>query len=97
MDYVQAALRGDLQKTAELSFDCLQCGLCALRCPAEISQYHVGQLARRMYGRHGLSAPRHLAQRIQEINQGRYEDEFNRLMKMDRDELEKLYVEREKE
>jgi heterodisulfide reductase subunit C len=97
MDYVQAALRGDLQKTAELSFDCIQCGLCALRCPAEISQYHVGQLARRMYGRHGLSAPRHLAQRVQEIKQGRYEGEFNRLMKMDRDELEELYVEGEKE
>ncbi|MFO8036671.1 MAG: 4Fe-4S dicluster domain-containing protein [Anaerolineales bacterium] len=97
MDYVQAALRGDLQKTAELSFDCIQCGLCALRCPAEICQYHVGQLARRMYGKYGLSEPSSLTQRIQEIEQGRYEDEFDRLMDMDRDELEKLYNEREKE
>jgi succinate dehydrogenase/fumarate reductase-like Fe-S protein len=97
MDYVQAALRGDLQRTAELSFDCIQCGLCTLRCPAEISQYHVGQLARRMYGKYGLSEPPCLAQRVQEIEQGRYEEEFNLLIKMDRDELEKLYVEREME
>jgi len=97
MDYVQAALRGDLQETAELSFDCIQCGLCALRCPADICQYHVGQLARRMYGKYALSEPSSLVQRIQEIEQDRYEDEFDRLMKMGRDELEKLYNEREKE
>ena len=52
MDYVQAALRGDIAKAADLSFDCIMCGLCAARCPAEIVQYHIGLLARRLYGRY---------------------------------------------
>jgi len=31
MDYIQAALRGDIEETARLSFDCIQCGLCTVR------------------------------------------------------------------
>ncbi len=36
MDYIQAIIRGDIEKAADLSFDCIMCGLCAMRCPAEI-------------------------------------------------------------
>lgn len=97
MDFIQAALRGDLKRTAELSFDCIQCGLCAIRCPAEIPQYHVAQLARRMYGKYLLSEPPHLAQRLAEIEEGKYEDQFKRLTEMNREGLEKLYEERERE
>ncbi|MCL6449499.1 MAG: 4Fe-4S dicluster domain-containing protein, partial [Armatimonadetes bacterium] len=35
MYYVAAALRGDFARAAELSFDCIMCGLCAARCPAQ--------------------------------------------------------------
>ena len=52
MNYIQAALRGDISRTADLSFDCIQCGLCSMRCPADIKHYHVGQLARRLKGKH---------------------------------------------
>ena len=33
MRYIAAAQRGDIAKVADLSFDCLMCGLCAARCP----------------------------------------------------------------
>ena len=39
MDYVNAALRGDIARAADLSFDCIMCGLCASRCPGELVQY----------------------------------------------------------
>lgn len=97
MDFIQAALRGDLQRVAELSFDCIQCGLCAIRCPAEIAQYHVAQLARRMYGRYGLPKPPHLKRRVLEVEEGAYEGEFKRIIGMSKEDLEKLYQEREKE
>ena len=35
MESIQAALKGDIEKSASLSFDCIQCGLCAARCPAD--------------------------------------------------------------
>ena len=49
MGYINAAIRGDIEKVADMSFDCIMCGLCASRCPAEIVHYHVGLLARRLY------------------------------------------------
>ncbi len=36
MEYISAALRGDIEKAAELSFPCVMCGICTSRCPAEL-------------------------------------------------------------
>jgi heterodisulfide reductase subunit C len=94
MDYVQAALRGDFESLARDSFDCIQCGLCAMRCPAEIVQYHVGQLGRRMYGRHGLGAPEHLAKRVQEIENGKFKKALDAMTSCSNEEIRKKYTER---
>ncbi|MGC9530404.1 MAG: 4Fe-4S dicluster domain-containing protein [Candidatus Bipolaricaulaceae bacterium] len=95
MDYIQAALRGDVARVAELSFDCIQCGLCAMRCPAEITHYHVGQLARRLYGAYLAPRAEHLAQRVKDIEAGAFDEELDRLVGLNKDELVKLYKARD--
>jgi len=97
MDYVQAALRGDIAKAAELSFDCIMCGLCATRCPAEISQFNVGILARRLYGRYIAPQYKQLTKRVAEVEKGTYDAEISKLMKADKKELVKLYATRGRE
>jgi predicted molibdopterin-dependent oxidoreductase YjgC len=97
MDYIQAAIQGDFATVANESFDCIQCGMCALRCPAEIIQYHVAQLGRRLYGRYGEPEPPHLTRRVEEIKQNKFEKEMQDLVKRSVAELKKLYSEREKE
>lgn len=97
MDYVQAAIKGDFPGVAEGSFDCIQCGLCAIRCPAEIVQYHIAQLGRRMYGKYGSPEPERLKKRVKESEEGRYEEGFAKLMTLSTEELEKLYADRELE
>lgn len=94
MDYVQAALRGDIAQTASLSFDCIQCGLCSMRCPADIKHYHMAQMARRVYGRYMSPVTAHLEERIVEIEKGVYEKEVEALVKMTRSELEEIYAAR---
>ncbi|MFW9914757.1 MAG: 4Fe-4S dicluster domain-containing protein [Candidatus Thorarchaeota archaeon] len=95
MDYINAALRGDIEEVARLSFDCIQCGLCAIRCPAEIPQYHVGQLARRIYGKY-LSEPNEfLSERIKEIESGQYDPEIKKLHALSLDELKQVYSNRD--
>ena len=97
MDYMAAAIRGDITRVAELSFDCVMCGLCSARCPAEESQALVAILCRRIYGRYIAPKAAHLAERVKQIESGRYEDDLNELMEADREKLVELYKARESE
>ncbi len=94
MDYVQAALRGDLQQVAELSFDCIQCGLCSMRCPADIKHYHLAQMARRLYSVSSSPEPEHLGARLQELNDGAFDDELRELMNLSLEDLKQRYGQR---
>ena len=97
MDYIAALKRGDIEAAAEISFNCIQCGLCASRCMGELPQYHIAQLARRLQG--GKLAPKteHLEAMVNKIAEGYYNDKLAELKQMDPDQLRKLYVEREME
>lgn len=95
IDIMAAAMRGDIATAADLSFDCIMCGLCATRCPAEIVQYHVAILARRLHGTHLAPKSKHLQQRLEEIRRGRYDHELAELTKIGTDELTKRYNARE--
>jgi ferredoxin len=95
MDYVQALVRGDIARAADLSFDCIRCGLCALRCPAEIVQYNAAILAQRLYGRYLAKKSLELENRIREIEEGQFDDKIENLMNADRKTLTKLYYERD--
>lgn len=97
MDYIQAAKQGNIEKVMDLSFDCLCCGLCAIRCPAEIVQYNVSILAKRLYGRYLHKESKELEKRLKEMKKHKYDKEFKELMKMSKDKLKKKYYERETE
>ena len=95
MDYVQDCLHGKIEKAAEESFDCVQCGLCTIRCPAEIPQYHVAMLARRLHGKYNLPIPQYLIKRVDEIEKGKYEPGFKELLAMDKEALKQKYTKRD--
>jgi hypothetical protein len=57
----------------------------------------MAQLGRRLYGRYSVSEPEHLNRRLAEIEAGDFEEGLDRLEAMDRQELERLYAERERE
>jgi heterodisulfide reductase subunit C len=96
MDYVQAALRGDVEEAAKLSFDCLNCGLCAVRCPAEIVPYNIGQLARRLYSKYIDGPTEHVLKRVEEVEEGLFDEGIEELMVMEKDTLQERYETREK-
>ncbi len=95
MDFVNEALRGNIEKVAELSFDCIQCGLCAARCPAEIPHHHLAQLARRIYGKYQLPRAEHLQQKVEKIERGEYDDQLEELVELNEEDLKKRYENRE--
>jgi len=91
MDYIQAAKRGDIEAVMDLSFDCLCCGLCAIRCPAEIVQFNVGMLCRRLYGKYLSKESKDLKKRLKEIKDKKFDAEYKELMTSDIEDLKKKY------
>lgn len=91
MDFVQAALRGDIAKAADLSFDCIMCGLCAARCPAELVPYNIAIMCRRLYAKYLVPKASHLKKRIREIEHGKFKKELDEMEKMSKDRLREMY------
>jgi len=97
MDYIAAAMKGDIKEVAELSFECIMCGTCASKCPAELSQHQIAILARRIYGRYVLPPSKNLQGRIREIEEGKFGPVLDRLVRLDKEQLKKIYSQREQE
>jgi len=97
MDYISALKRGDIAEAARVSFDCIQCGLCASRCYGEMPQYHIAQMARRLYGAYLTPRAEHLKTMVANIQAGRFKEGLAELKPMGQDDLKKVYQEREME
>lgn len=97
MDYVALIGRGDLEKATEVSFSCIMCGLCAIRCPAQISQYTVAMYVRRLTGRYLTPKAEHLRKRVSQVRAGEYDGKLAKLRAMGKQELAALYAARERE
>ena len=95
MQYIAYAQRGDFEKCAEESFDCVMCGVCSSRCPAGISHPMVGLLARRLTGKYIAPEAKHLTNRVEEINKGEYDELIEQIMQKPITEMEELYNNRE--
>ena len=91
MNYIAAALRNDLARVVELSMECVMCGMCAARCPAELTPFNIALLIRRIYGRHVLQRPGTLDRRLKEIQDGIFSKELIELKTSGKDALEEKF------
>ena len=110
MDYIAAIKQGNLDRAAEISFDCIQCGLCATRCMGEMAQYHIAQMVRRIRGKFIAVPSEHCDKQVAAIKSGYYDAYMKELMALgtvdpfdestktaDIEKLTKLYKERQGE
>ena len=98
MQYIAYAQRGEYEKCAEESFDCVMCGVCSSRCPAGISHPQVAMLARRLNGKYIAPECQHLSDRVNEVNEGIFNDKMAELMSKavtNVDELKDMYNHRD--
>ena len=95
MQYIAYAQRGEFEKCAEESFDCVMCGVCSSRCPAGITHPQVGLLSRRLTGKYLAPASAHLEARVKEIENGDFKELIENLMGQPVEELKELYNTRE--
>jgi ferredoxin len=95
LSYVSAAIRGDLAELADLSFDCIMCGLCVARCPAELVPPNISLLGRRLYGKYLAPPAEHLRQRVIEIQSGAYQSDLAELKVLPLADLKARYAARQ--
>ena len=95
MQYIAYAQRGEYEKAAEESFDCVMCGVCSSRCPAGISHPQVALLARRLTGKYLAPESEHLKNRVAEIDRGDCKAALEAIMNTPLEEQKNLYNHRE--
>ncbi len=95
MQYIAYAQRGEYEKAAEESFDCVMCGVCSSRCPAGMSHPQVALLTRRLTGKYLAPKSEHLANRVAEIDAGDCKAALEAIMNTPLEEQKNLYNHRE--
>ena len=95
MQYIAHAQRAEYEKCAEMSFDCVMCGICSSRCPAGISHPQVAMLARRLNGKYISPESLHLTERVKEIEDGLCTEAIEALMAKPIEEIKELYNNRD--
>ena len=95
MQYIAYAQRGEYEKAAEESFDCVMCGVCSSRCPAGISHPQVALLTRRLTGKYLAPQTEHLISRVAEIDRGDCKAALEAIMNTPLEEQKNLYNHRE--
>ena len=91
MEVMAAALRGEIMKAAELSQECVMCGLCASRCPAELPPHFIAMLCRRLHGRYLFPPYPHVTRRLEQMDQGDFDQEMEKLLSLNEEQLREEY------
>ncbi len=94
-EYIECAQNGDFKKCAEQSFECVMCGACSSKCPAGIVHSQVAMLARRINGKYLSPNSKHLEDRVNEINNGDFNELIEALMQKPIEEIKELYNNRD--
>src|SRR5690606_14124973 len=87
---VWKAVFGDFKAVSEMFMDCVMCGMCAPVCIADIAPNLVALYASRAQGVHYTEKPEDLSKRIQEISDGRFTQEWDRIFSFSDDELQNI-------
>jgi L-lactate utilization protein LutB len=84
---VWKAVFGDFKSVSEMFMDCVMCGMCTPVCIADIAPNLVALYVSRAQGAHFTEKPVGLDARIKEIEDGRFNDEWRKILKMNDKEL----------
>ena len=98
MQYIAYHPRGEFDKCAALSYDCVMYARRSSRCPAGIFHAQVAELARRLNGKYLQPQTQHLLDRVAEIDAGKCEEAIQKFIAMstgDKAEIKNLYNNRD--
>ena len=86
---VWKAVFGDFKSVSDMFMDCVMCGMCTPVCIADIAPNLVAVYASRAQGVHFTEKPEGLAKRIKKIADGEYQEDWDRILQLPDEELQK--------
>ena len=87
MDGVLSMIRGNLESAADLFYNCVMCGLCSMVCDVGIKPQMLGLYARRVLGRDLAHHDGQLIKRVQEIEEGVFDQDWEKILYLDEEAL----------
>jgi succinate dehydrogenase/fumarate reductase-like Fe-S protein len=90
---VWRAVFGDFKAVSEMFMDCVMCGLCAPVCIADIAPNLVALYASRAQGVFFTDKPELLHHRVRQIEEGRYNAEWDKVLSMSEHQLKEACAE----
>lgn len=91
LNYVSAILQGEFETAVHLSMECIMCGMCAARCPAEVAPMNMGMMVRRLWGKKAHITTPQFATRLKNITDGVYDEEIKKYKAMDKAQLQGVF------
>ncbi len=91
LGFIHALRQGNFKKVRELSMECILCGMCATRCPREISPFTVALTVRRLYTIHTLKHSNSFIHGLQQAQQSHWHTKIADLKNMHKQELMAQY------
>ncbi len=85
---VWKAVFGDFKAVSEMFMDCVMCGMCAPVCIADIAPNLVAVYVSRAQGVHFTDRPEGLDKRIREISEGKFNQDWERVLQLPDEELQ---------
>lgn len=86
---VWKAVFGDFKAVSDMFMDCVMCGMCAPVCIADIAPNLVAVYASRAQGAHFMDKPEGLGLRIKDISDGKYQQDWDRILQLSDEDLQK--------
>lgn len=83
MDGVLGMIRGNLESASDLFYNCVMCGLCSMVCDVGIKPQMLGLYARRVLGRDLAQQGGQLRKRVQEIAEGVFDQDWEKILNLD--------------
>ncbi len=92
LGYVQALQQGNFEKVRTLSMECILCGMCAVRCPKELTPFAMALMARRLLAKHKYKATPDFAKSLAQAQQGHDQQQILSYKTMEPQALREVYA-----
>ncbi len=91
LGYVRALRKGDFEKVRTLSLECIQCGMCAVRCPQGLTPFAMALMVRRVLSKSQYNPTPDFLTSLTQSHNNHWQADIERYKSLSHKDLLKVY------